>query len=159
MKRDVKGVDVTPFGEFENAVGEGGVEGRTMGFGTLENRFLRDTQERLARVVKSWCLALSSMVWKRRDPGNSAPAGPAAFPSSTLRALPPLPAPYSAIAILTAPPTNSPLSGQGPGPNSQQDRLKMSALILAERAGNKQTDVLMLGRNEDYEEKQSRGRW
>lgn len=98
VKRDVKGVDVTPFGEFENAVGEGGVEGRTMGFGTLENRFLRDTQERLARVVKSWCLALSSVVWKRRDPGNSAPAGPAAFPSSH-------PAPPSEPCLSSLPPT------------------------------------------------------
>lgn len=151
-------VDVTPFSEFENAVGEGGVEERTMGFGTLEDRILRDTKERLAQVFKSWCLALSRVVWMRRDSGNTAPAGPAAFPSSH-PAPPSGPCLSSDIPILTALPTSSPLPGQDPGPSSEHNRIKMPALILAERAGNKQTDVLMLRRNEDYEEKQSRGRW
>lgn len=41
-------VDVAPFSELESAEGGAGVEERTVGFGPLENRFLRYTQEGLA---------------------------------------------------------------------------------------------------------------
>lgn len=61
-------VDVAPFSELENAEGGVGVEERTVGFGSLEKRFLRHTQEGLAQVVGSRCLALSRAVWVRRGP-------------------------------------------------------------------------------------------
>lgn len=43
-------VDVAPFSELENAEGGASVEERTVGFGSVENRFLRYTQEGLAQV-------------------------------------------------------------------------------------------------------------
>ena len=56
-------VDVAPFSELENAAEGAGVEERIMGFGPLKN-----TQERPAQVVGSWCLALGRAVWVGRDP-------------------------------------------------------------------------------------------
>lgn len=53
-------VDVALFSELESAEGGAGVEERSgVGLGPLENRFPRCTQEGLAQVVGSWCLAFS----------------------------------------------------------------------------------------------------
>lgn len=52
-------VDVALFSELESAEGGAGVEERTVGLGSLDNRFPRCTQEGLAQLVGS-CVWLSA---------------------------------------------------------------------------------------------------